>query len=159
MTEDIEKSHTFATIEMYFYKRYKKIESCYDLYSKEYQEAVKQELKLLSRICNLKQRNQPLAKYIYLKAMLFPLEGFDKLAAKRGKKLDSYDMPTKAIMKALDCTRRTASDYQNALRADREIDEYLNLCYAAAVMAQGRKTETQNDTVTPSAAASAEAQP
>jgi len=89
--------------------------SYYDTLS-EYE---KEKLRLMALIMKLQGRNQPLAKLVFLHCWHYfqeNLEGtrLEDYMPKRGRKQEEVP-PIKLIMAAINCSRRTARDYQLAL--------------------------------------------
>jgi len=140
---DIEDYNSFECIETYAALEYNRIVSYYNTLNPTDKKAETERLKLINMIVRLKQRNIPLAKYAYLTtATLFrkPKKGdIDEYDGKRGKKVNGF--PVKFVMEYLRCSRRTAIDYQLALKIDKQMDVAM-----AAILAAS-ETVTHNDTL------------
>jgi hypothetical protein len=78
----------------------------------------KKKLRHMGLILNLASRSTPLANFVYLNSIFMFTETLGELAQyqpKRGKK-PGGNLPIKAIIKVLGCSRRTAQTYYMALR-------------------------------------------
>ena len=145
MNKDIEEYNTFNGIEYYTYKVIEQLASQYD--PKEIPEYWKKKLHILGHICKLKERNLPLAKYVYLESLIWCKEGIEQYWGKRGRKGRKDYLPAKAIMKALHCSRRTAMDYLAMKDALADIDKFFNWAVGEVAIQQLSKTESQHDAV------------
>jgi hypothetical protein len=76
-----------------------------------------------------KKRNLPLAKYVYVKYAFYwrNVGDLTEYQGKRGRKGEGA-VPVKFIMKMLNCNRRVAIDYRNALLADEKGDALWDIC-------------------------------
>jgi len=144
--EDLQQWNTFNTIEVYVVKLIDYIVSCYDTIS-DIPEYWKKQIHILGHVCKLKNHNQTLAKIVYLKSCFWCNKNMDGYWGKRGRKGRRDFIPVKAIMKALNCSRRTAMDYLDVLDAQKDIDMFYNWCIIESARRRVLESETQHDTI------------
>jgi hypothetical protein len=150
MTENRERRITFGGLEFYFVEQLDEIAPYYDTLSEPEKNVKKSRLKLLSMLSQLKSRNLPLAKYVFLECgpLLGALKNKDlkSYLPKRGRKNERV-MPIKAIMELLQCSRRTAMDYQLAEKIEDQKEDVIR----ALLNSIASFNATQHDTVSKSA--------